>query len=231
ATLVYVFHAQSYVLLGVCITALFAIHWQGWRWAVRRAPPFGPSLMLFMLWYGSSFPSAMPKVQTVTSQNEVTRGAGPKTRYEPIGAVLSKIPERLVGTYNDGSDYRIAGALLAVFLAALVSAGGPLPRRLRGMLVERPGEALCLLLFASYVATPIELAGQWYVSPRHLVFSLLLAPAFLNGRATGFRRIFLAPACALGLWASADAATKVRAFQEQVGPFAEVLDHMEPGER
>jgi hypothetical protein len=231
ATLVYLFHAQSYALLGSCVAALFAIHWLGWRWAVRCVAPFTPSLLLFVFWIGIGLtPKPMHNGHSFGPQSAA--GAhGPKTRYEPIATALSLIPERLVGAYNDGSDYRIGAALLIVFLAALVSAAGPLPRHVRAMLIKHRGEALCLLVFASYVATPIELAGQWYVSPRHLIFSALLGPTFLVARPTRFLRFLLVPVCAVGLWASANATAKVRAFQEQVGPFAHVLDHMTPGRR
>jgi hypothetical protein len=233
AALLYMFHAQTFALFGLSVLALFAIHWQGVRWALHRAVPFALSLLLFLPWFWRGVVSPrvlkhdVPAVQYEDNQHEVPL----RTRYEPLSVVLSKIPERLVGAYNDGSDYRIAAGLLGLFCAAVIAAGRRTPGRLRAALIERRGEVLCALLFVSYVAVPIELWGQWYVSPRHLLFAALLAPACLVAPATGVRLILLVPVCVLGLVASADAAEKVRAFQDQVGPFWILLDKMEPGKR
>ncbi|PWT79992.1 MAG: hypothetical protein C5B57_12955, partial [Blastocatellia bacterium] len=188
--LVSLFHAQTYALLGLCVAPLFGIHWRGWRWAARCVAPFTLSLLLFTPWAWRTFvPTHAATVLTSISRVDTARRAIPTTRYEPIESAFSKIPERLVGGYNDGSDYRISLAVLALFAAALIRGAGPKAQRFRAMLVERRGELLSILLLASYFVTPIELAGQWYVSPRHLVFAALLAPTWLATPAVGFRRI------------------------------------------
>lgn len=233
--LVYLFHAQSYLLLGLCVLVLFAIHWRSVRWAASRTVPYLLSLALFAPWFWRSFvrPEAKPLEvsHTVRHLNYGSLG-GLNLSFEPKADVLAKIPERLVGAYNDGSDWRVGGLLLAAFAAAWLVAGLSLPKGgLRAALRERAGELLCLVLFASYLFAPMEAAGQWYINPRHLVFAALLAPAFLVAPARGFRTAALALALAVGLYASMNARSKVIAFQDQVGPFAEVLEKIEPGKR
>lgn len=230
-TLVSLFHAQSYVLLGACVLVLFAVHWHGWRWAARCAAPFTLSLLLFGPWAGRTFITAPVSAATTSDANNGGRPTPSLTRYEPVTAALFAIPERLVGAYNDGSDYRIAAALLVLFLVAVVSGRGSRPQGLRAAVAERRAETLSVLLIASYVVTPIELAGQWYVSPRHLIFAALLAPAWIAGPAAGSRRLIVLLVAVVALWASVNATRKVRAFQDQVGPFADVLDRMQPGKR
>ena len=55
AALAFLFHAQSYLLLGLGALVLFAVHARGLRWAATRALAFLPSLALFALWFVPSF--------------------------------------------------------------------------------------------------------------------------------------------------------------------------------
>ena len=234
AVLVCLFHAQSYALLGVATSVLVAIEWQGVRWALHRAAPFALSLLLFLPWCWRTFASshiAIPdRVSTAVAPGDVPFDPVAETSREPIGAALAEVPDRLVGVYNDGSDYAIGASMVLVFVAACAIGVRRRPRLSRAALVEHRGECVCLVLFATYLVTPIKLAAQWYVSPRNLMFAALLAPSFLPRRGP-LRRVFLAAGCIVALWASADAAEKIHAFQNEIGGFATVVDRMEPGRR
>ena len=234
--LVFLFHAQTFGLLGLSVLALAAVEWRGTRWALRRSLAYVPSLLLFAPWFLRSFvfPEARPLAEGHTAHHlnyGTLRGLG--VRYESAGAILSRMPERVLGSFSDGSDLRIGAALLAVFLLALAFARGDAGegKGPRAALRGRRGEVLAALLLASYLAAPMEMAGQWYIAPRHLVLAALLLPAFLSAPAAGLRRGLVAAAAVLSLVLSFGAAAKVREFQRQVGPFPEVLARMEPGKR
>lgn len=235
AALAGLFHAQTYGLLGLSALALMAIGWRGPRWALRRSLAFVPSLLLFAPWFLRSFvfPEATPLAEAHTVRHlgyGTLRGLG--ARYEPMAEVLSRVPERILGAFGDGSDRRLGAAMLAVFAVALAFARGAGEwKGLGAALRARRGEVLAVLLFAAYLAAPMEIAGQWYIGPRHLVFAALLLPAFLSAPAAGPRRALVAAAAVVSLLTSFEAAAKVREFQRQVGPFTEVLARMEPGKR
>jgi len=238
AALVFLFHAQTFGLLGLSVLALLAVEWRGPRWALRRSLAYVPALLLFAPWFLRSFvlPEGRPLAEAHTARH-LSYGTlgGLGVRYESAGEILSRMPERLLGSFSDGSDLRIGAALLVLFLVALAfarSGGGEgKGKGLRAALRARRGEVLAVLLLASYLAAPMEMAGQWYIAPRHLVLAALLLPAFLSAPATGSRRALLAAAAVLSLLLCFGAAAKVREFQRQVGPFPEVLARMEPGKR
>ncbi len=235
AALLSLFHAQTYALLGLAVLALLAVEWRGVGWAGRRALAFVPSILRVLPWLVRSF--GLPGAPLAPGHTARHRNYGSLAelgaRWEPLGEVVRTIPERLLGSFNDRSDRWLGAAGALVLLAAAVASrpSAPAAGGARAWLRERRGELLALLFLAAYLAAPMEIAGQWYVNPRHLVFAALLAPAFVAVPAAGWRRSFLAGAAALGVLASANAAAKVAAFQEQVGPFDEVLAAMAPGRR
>lgn len=157
--------------------------------------------------------------------------------YEPLRVVVGTVPERLVGAFTDRSDQRLGLALLVVFAAAAATsyarapvAEGDAPAWRRLLLAHRC-DLLLLSLLASYFLAPMEISGQWYVNPRHLVFAGLVAPLALGRAAGRLRSALLGAAAAIALLASANAAEKVRAFQRQVGPFDAVARELPPGGR
>jgi hypothetical protein len=77
----------------------------------------------------------------------------------------------------------------------------------------------------------MEISGQWYVNPRHLVFAALALPLLLARPADGPRRAIAALAAAVALLACGNAFLKIRAFQRQVGEVAPVLAALPPGGR
>jgi hypothetical protein len=239
AALVYLFHVQSYALLGLCVVTLGALHWRGLRWAIVCASPYAFSLLLFAPWFWRSFvsPEAQPPSECdVGGHHHQSYGrlGDLDPQFESVPRLVATIPERLVGAFNDGSDYRIAAALLVVFLGALALRG---PRRsnvtgtLREVVLERRGQVVCLVLFCGYVFAPIEIKGQWYINPRHLVFAALTAPLLLGAPASGRGRLLLVAGVALAFTASANAARQISRFQEEVGPFDAVISRTQPGRR
>jgi hypothetical protein len=262
AALVFLFHAQSYLVLGLCVLVLFAVHLRGLRWAATRALAFLPSLTLFALWFVPSFVTPERAAPRHTAWHRSYGGlSGLGAAYEPWQVVLRKAPERIFGSFGDGSDRALGAALAAVFAVALLVAYGPahlpdpLPAsrgegmsptglpppavrgegrgegRLRRFLLAHRCDLLVLALVASYLLAPMEISGQWYVNPRHLVFAALAAPLLLARAARGWRAGLAALAAVLALATSANAARQVRAFQRQVGPFEEVAAAFPPAGR
>jgi hypothetical protein len=239
AGLVYLFHVQSYALLGLCVVTLGAIHWRGLRWAVARASPYSLSLLLFAPWFRRSFVTPEPQPPSDCDVvGHYHQGYGRfgdlDPRFEPLPRLVATIPERLVGAFNDGSDYRIGAALLVVFLAALALRSprrSNVTRTLREAVLEWRGHVVCLVLFCGYLFAPIEIKGQWYINPRHLVFAALTAPLLLGAPASGRGRVVLWAGAALAVAASANAARQISRFQYEVGPFDAVISRTEPGRR
>jgi hypothetical protein len=252
AALVFLFHAQSYLVLGLCVLVLFAVHLRGLRWAATRALAFLPSLTLFALWFVPSFVTPERAAPGHTAWHRSYAGlSGLGAAYEPWQTVLGKAPERLFGSFGDGSDRALGAALAVVFAVALLVAYGPAPLpdplpasrgegmspvgsgkgRLRRFLLAHRCDLLVLALVASYLLAPMEISGQWYVNPRHLVFAALAAPLLLARAARGWRAGLAAAAAVLALATSVNAARQVRAFQRQVGPFEEVAAAFPPGGR
>ncbi|HET9599499.1 MAG TPA: hypothetical protein VFP65_28245 [Anaeromyxobacteraceae bacterium] len=239
SVLVFLFHAQSYLLLGLCVAVLLAAHAhahaRGPAWLAARTWPFAPSLALFALWAWRSFVAAdHPGAVEHTVRHRTYGGPGGLgARWEPWREVLARAPERLFGAFNDRSDAWIGLALLAVFTAALAAcargAAADLPRR-RFLHAHRRG-LIVLALLASYLFAPMEMNGQWYINPRHLVFAALLAPLLLARPPDGARRALLAAGAAVALAACADAGLEIRAFQAQVGPFERIAAALPPGGR
>ncbi len=262
AALTFLFHAQSYLVLGLGALVLFAMHARGLRWATTRALAFLPSLALFALWFVPSFlTTERGGVEEHTLRHRTYGGLGGiGAVYEPLRVALGRAPERVFGSFTDGSDRLLGVALAAVFVVALLVAYGaaplpdplPHPRREDGAGTRR-GEGMCpagggegpirrfllshrcdllvLVLLASYLLAPMEISGQWYVSPRHLVFAALAAPLLLAQPARGWRGGLAIVAAAIALATSANAARHVRAFQRQVGPFEEVAAAFPPAGR
>jgi hypothetical protein len=253
---VYLCHAQSYLLLGLCVVVLLASHARGVRWAAVRAVPFLPSLGLFAAWFWRSFVAT----DGAAGSGHTVRHGG----YGRVGAfgavwegwrvVVAKMPERLFGSFTDRSDLWLGAALLGVFLVALALAYGPaplpeggaertlLPRpakrgegggegRLRRWLLSHRCDALVLALLAAYLLAPMEISGQWYVNPRHLVFAALALPMLLARPAVGLRAAIAGLAALLAVATCANAGLKIRAFQRQVGPFDVIAAALPPGGR
>jgi hypothetical protein len=278
AAAVFLFHAQTYLLLGASVLVLLAAHARGARATLARAVPFLPSLALLAWWAWPRF--VRPERAGVEEHTALHRTYGALgelgARFEPWGDMVRKLPERIFGSFTDGSDAWIGLALAAVFAVALAVAYGraPLPtsRRLRlrrmgslrepaagfadirvgGSAPDRPElshdrdapfgrfrtfllahrcDLLVLVLLGSYFATPLEIYGQWYVSPRHLVFAALALPLLLARPATGWRRAVAGAAALVALAACANAAAKVREFQRQVGPFDAIAAELPRGGR
>ncbi|HEX7623143.1 MAG TPA: hypothetical protein VF400_06190, partial [Anaeromyxobacteraceae bacterium] len=214
AALVFLFHAQSYLVLGLCALVLFAVHLRGLGWAATRALAFLPSLVLFALWFVPSFVTPERAVPGHTVWHRSYGGlSGLGAAWEPWQTVLRRAPERLFGSFGDGSDRALGAALAVVSAVALVVAYGPAhaPRRgtspsapeagatgaLRRFLLAHRCDLLVLALLASYRLAPMEISGQWYVNPRHLVFAALAAPLLLARPARGWRAGLAALAAAL----------------------------------
>ena len=239
AAAVFLFHAQTYLLLGACVLVLLAAHARGARGTLARAVPFLPSLALFASWAWPRF--VRPERAGVEEHTVLHRtyGAlgGLGARFEPWGDVVRKLPERLFGSFTDGSDASIGLTLAAVFAVALAFAYGRAPltgsakRRFQTFLLLHRCDLLVLVLFGSYFATPLEIYGQWYVSPRHLVFAALALPLLLARPAAGWRAAIALAAALVALAASANAAAKVRQFQRQVGPFDAIAAELPRGGR
>ena len=253
AALTFLFHAQSYLVLGLGALVLFAVHARGLRWAATRGLAFLPSLVLFALWFVPSFLTAeRGGVEEHTLRHRTYGGVGGLGAvYEPLRVALGRAPERVFGSFTDGSDRLLGVALAAAFVVAIVVAYGPAPLPdplpaargegkcpagggegpLRRFLLSHRCDMLVLVLLASYLLAPMEISGQWYVSPRQLVFAALGAPLLLARPARGWRVGPAAVAAALALATSLDAAWHVRTFQRQVGPFEEVAAAFPPAGR
>lgn len=244
AVLVFLFHAQTYLLLGICVALLLAVRaggGHGARWIAARCLPYLPSLALFACWFWRSFVGAeRAGVEEHTVHHRTYGGvAGLGAVYEPLRAVLERVPERLAGAFTDRSDLRIALALLAVFAVAMATAyggapraeGDPRPARWRCFLLARRCDLLVLALLGSYLLAPMEISGQWYVNPRHLIFGALALPLLLGRPARGWRAALVAAGAVVSLVACANAAAKVVAFQRQVGPFDAVARALPRGGR
>ena len=246
AALVFLFHAQTYLLLGLCVLILLAVHApRGLSSLAARVAPYLPSLALFGAWFWRSF---VAPVRTAVEEHTVhhrTYGGvgGLGAGYEPWRVVVAKMPERLFGSFNDRSDARIALVLLALFAVALAAGYGKAPpaaRRgegdeIRGgvrrfFLIHRT-DVLVLALLASYLFVPMEITGQWYINPRHLVFAALALPLLLAAPARRWRTGLVAAGVVVALLASGNAFAKVRAFQRQVGDFGAVAAALPPGGR
>ncbi|MFL5261185.1 MAG: hypothetical protein ACJ79L_02100, partial [Anaeromyxobacteraceae bacterium] len=243
---VYLCHAQTYLVLGLCVAVLLAAHERGVRWALGRAVPFLPSLALFGAWFWRSFivreAAASAAAHTVHHGGYGRLGALGAV-WEPWQVVIGKMAERTFGAFTDGSDRRLGGALLVVYAVALALAYGPAPKErdpdpsvrpersaaepkdapdptvLRRWLLSHRCDLLVLALLASYLLAPMEISGQWYVNPRHLVFAALALPLLLARPATGPRAAVAAAAAVVALAVCGNAGLKISAFQRQVGPF------------
>jgi hypothetical protein len=241
AALVFLFHAQTYLLLGLCALLLVAVRaGRGVSWLAARCAPFAPSLALFAVWFGRSFIAPdRAGVEEHTVHHRTYGGVGGLGAvYEPLRVVLGKLPERLVGAFTDRSDQRLALALLSVFAALLATsyAGAPVVEgggrgRAGRFLAAHRCDLLVLALLASYFLAPMEISGQWYINPRHLVFAALALPLLLGRPARGWRAALLGAAAAISLLTCANAAAKVRDFQRQVGPFDVVARELPAGGR
>jgi hypothetical protein len=243
AALVFLFHAQTYLLLGLCVLILLAAHApRGLPALAARTAPYLPSLALFAAWFWRSFLAPQRAGAPEHTVHHQTYGAvgGLGAGYEPWRVVLGTMPERLFGSFNDGSDGKIALALLAVFVVAVATGYGgarlPPPAGrgagpFRKVLLARRCDLLVLALLASYLFVPMQITGQWYINPRHLVFAALALPLLLARPARGWRAALLAAGAAVALVASGNAFAKVRAFQRQVGDFDAVARALPPGGR
>ena len=246
AALLFLFHGQTYLLLGPCVILLLVMGWRGAAWAARKSLTYLPSLLLFGSWFWRDFvalhPAEVtghtPEWRSYGSIQGASLGAGLGIRFDPLAEVVTSLPDRLMGAFRDRSEQVILWSAALLFLAALAlcrggaardGAGAPVGWRDRAL--RWRGELLALLLFCSYLFGPAQVSGQFYLNQRHLIFAALLAPVLLRAPATGLRRWVLGLAAALSLGASANAAAKVIAFQGQVGPFAELVESMEPGGR
>ncbi len=242
AAAVFLFHAQTYLLLGACALLLVVVRVgspRGARWAAVRCAPFVPSLALFAAWFGRSFLApGRPAVEEHTAHHR-TYGAvgGLGAVYEPLRVLVERLPERIAGAFTDGSDGRLGLALLAVFAAGLATsyARAPVPEGAssprRRLLAAHRCDLLVAGLLASYFLAPMEISGQWYVNPRHLVFAALALPLLLGRPARGWRSALVVAGAAVSFAASLNAAAKIRAFQRQVGPFEVVARELPPGGR
>ncbi len=246
SSLVFLCHVQTYLLLGVCVLLLLLVHGRDLRWLVARGAAYLPSLALFGSWSWRSFvapdaASAEASLVPHTVHHDVFGRLGDLgTVYEPWRVVLATMPQRVVGVFTDGSDQRIALALLAVFGAALATSRGPAghPGALpppgggggswRSWMLRRRCDLLLVALLASYLFLPMQISGQWYLNARYLVFAALALPLLLAGQARGWRMALVGAASALALLACANTAAKVRAFQRQVGPFDEIARQLPP---
>ena len=244
AALVFLFHAQTYLLLGVCVLLLAGVRaclGGRARWWAARCWPWLPSLALFGTWFWRSFVApARPGLEEHTVHHRTYGGAaGLGAVYEPFRTVLERLPERVIGAFTDRSDQWIALALFALFAAAAMTAYGraplparhPTPARWRRLLGSHRCDLLVLALLASYFLSPMEISGQWYVNPRHLVFAALALPLVLGHPARGWRSALVVSGAVVALLACANARAKVEAFQRQVGPFDAVARELPPGGR
>jgi len=267
AALAFLFHAQSYLVLGLCALVLVTVHARGLRWAATRSLAFLPSLALFAVWFVPSFLTPdRAGVEEHTAWHRTYGGlSGLGAAYEPWRVVLGKAPERLFGSFGDGSDGALGAALAVLFAVALLVAYGPAPLpdpppagrgeggrgspgkdrsplparrgegqgegRVRRFLLSHRCDLLVVVLVASYLLAPMEISGQWYVNPRHLVFAALAAPLLLARPARGWRAGVAALAAVLALATSANAARQVRAFQRQMGPFEQLAAAFPPAGR
>lgn len=242
AALLFLFHGQSYLLLGLGALVLLAAHARGAGWLAARCAPFAPSLLLFAAWFVPRFAAGEPSVEEHTVRHQTYGGLGRLGAvFEPWRAVLTQAPERLFGAFRDRSDQVLGAAAGAAFLVALAAAWGPAPlpaprgegegSAVRRWLLAHRCDLLVAALVLSYLLSPIEISGQWYVGPRHLVFAALALPLLLARPADGWRRAVAASAAALGVALAAEAALHVRAFQRQVGDFDAVARALPPGGR
>jgi len=245
AAAVFLSHVQTYLLLGLAAVALALVEGRGPRLALARARAFLPSLALFLAWFLPNFAGAghpVPLAHTACYRSFGSLGDLGAV-FEPKAETLARAPERIWGMYADGSGLALgAGYLLLLALSAALAgwpdsdtaAEGLVPGReggFRAALRARRGELLAVLSLACYLLLPAQVAGQWYLNARFLIFAALLAPAFLAARARGGRRLLLAGAAALALVSDANAARKVAAFQREVEGFASLVERMSPGGR
>ncbi|GEJ57188.1 hypothetical protein [Anaeromyxobacter diazotrophicus] len=232
AALVFLCHAQAYLLLGLGALVLLAAHARGPRWLAARGAAFVPSLALFAAWFGPRFAAGAASVEEHTARHRTYGGlARLGAVWEPWRTVLGAAPERLFGSFTDRSDQLLGAAAGALFLAALASSWGPAPLpaprgeagaapgRPRRWLLAHRCDLLAAALALAYLLAPIEISGQWYVGPRHLVFAALALPLLLARPPSGRRRWLAGGAAAAGLLLAGDAALQIRAFQRQVGDF------------
>jgi hypothetical protein len=232
AVLVYLGHAQAYLVLGLGVVVIGAVHARGLRWAAARSLPYLPSLALFAAWVARSF-GAAHRIRGHTAEYTTLGGVGRLGAvYEPWQVVVRTMPERLLGAFTDRSDMRLGAALLAVFLAALVTCYEPVKTNPLSLEGRGPGrgsvkawlhahraDVLVLALLASYLFLPMQITGQWYLNPRHLLFAALAAPLVLARPASGWRAWLAGAAAVVALLACLNTAAQVRAFQAQAGPF------------
>jgi hypothetical protein len=253
AAALFLSHAQTYLLLGLSALVLLASEWRGLGWALRRGAPYAPSVALFGAWLLPSFvwnPSPGAKLAHTVNYRTFGSIGNLGAVFESKAESLARAPERLWGMYADGSGAMTGAAWLFLLALSVGLAGWPEADRgsgraespggapgaeprpgFRAALRAHRGELLAVLALASYVLLPVQVAGQWYLNARYLVFAALLAPAFVGSRATGWRLGLVGAVALLGLFSDANAALKVAAFQRQVGGFARLLERMEPGHR
>jgi len=245
-------HVQTYLLLCLSALALGAVEWRGLRFALRRAVPWVPSLGLFAAWFLPTFAwNRSPRSPLAHTANYRAFGSlgDLGAVFEPKAETLARASERLWGMYADASGELLGASWVLLFALALALAGWPDPGGpaeglappgegdasgrggARAAFRARPGELLAVLALASYLLLPAQVAGQWYLNARYLVFAALLAPAFLAARAAGPRRLLAVAAAVLALWADANAAWKVAAFQSELDGFASLVGRMAPGRR
>ncbi|HTP26111.1 MAG TPA: hypothetical protein VMK12_10680 [Anaeromyxobacteraceae bacterium] len=250
---VFLCHVETYLLLGMCVLILLAVHGQGLRWLAWRGAFYVPSLALFVTWAWRSFVNQDPASKQLHTVHHETFGTlrDLGAVYEPWRIVWSEMPRRLMGAFTDASDQRI---FLAWFLVAWIalfacygSCDGRLAARedtaralsvrgdertsLRARLRALRCDLLVMSLVATYLFLPMQVSVQWYVNARYLVFSALALPLLFARRPTGRMTFLLGASAAIAVVACANAGLKMRAFQRQAGDFGAIAAELPRGGR
>jgi hypothetical protein len=91
--------------------------------------------------------------------------------------------------------------------------------------------SIVLLAMALYFAMPFKIGWLWWINSRYAILAALLLPALAPAPFGTRGSLALWMAAAIAVWVAASAVLHVRAFQQEVNGFEQVLSHAGRGRR
>jgi hypothetical protein len=209
-------HVQpfAFLLLGAAMLVPFGD--APWWKRVLRTWPLGPAVVgLFLPWlYLATTPQPgveryFPPIGT------------PGARFQDLGDRVRGFPDAVAGSYQDGSD----GILLGAVAVALIA--GARARETVAIVPMRRAVALLLAALVCYGTLPVAIQGQWNIAQRFAWLAALLLPFALRQAP----RWLPAATVALAAATAANAARQHVRFEREAAPFDRALAAIAPGSR
>ena len=227
SVLLFYLHLTAFTFLG--LAAAIALFWLPREATIlerfRSLPSRGlwgvPAIVLVITWLATS--------QVVHPAAVGFRRPSEPTWQSPIEAIHT-FPDALLDIWKGPQDewcllaLLLCGALLAFPREQPAEEAAAI--RLRGLVV-----LWSLLAVALFFVTPISIGWLWALNHRYAIIVALLAPALLRPPPGLRGALPLVGVALVAFFAAGTATAKCRAFNEEVGPFDEVMAKAAPGKR